>query len=59
MEQVLHDPEKWDHFGIRGILERAKLVGGEATINSKKGRGTNIIVTVPLGRKENRENGKD
>ena len=59
MEQVLHDPEKWDHFGIRGILERAKLVGGEATINSKKGRGTTIIVTVPLGKKENPDHGKD
>ena len=28
--------KKWDHFGIRGILERARLVGGEATIDSKK-----------------------
>lgn len=59
MEQVLHDPEKWDHFGIRGILERAKLVGGEATIDSKKGRGTTIIVTVPLGKKETSDHGKD
>ena len=59
MEQVLHDPEKWDHFGIRGILERAKLVGGEATIDSKKGRGTTIIVTVPLGKKETMDHGKD
>ena len=30
MDAVLRDPEKWDHFGIRGILERARLVGGEA-----------------------------
>jgi two-component system sensor histidine kinase DegS len=59
MEQVLHDPEKWDHFGIRGILERAKLVGGEATIDSKKGRGTTITVTVPLGKKETSDHGKD
>jgi two-component system, NarL family, sensor histidine kinase DegS len=59
MEHVLQDPEKWDHFGIRGILERAKLVGGEAKIDSKKGRGTTIVVQVPLGKKENQDNGKD
>ncbi|BCA55303.1 putative Histidine kinase with N-terminal NAD-binding region [Nitrospira sp. KM1] len=59
MDQVLHDPEKWDHFGLRGIVERAKLVGGEATIQSKKGRGTTIIVDVPLGKKERPDNGKD
>jgi two-component system, NarL family, sensor histidine kinase DegS len=59
MEHVMQDPEKWDHFGIRGILERAKLVGGEAKIESRKGRGTTIVVEVPLGKKENSDNGKD
>jgi two-component system sensor histidine kinase DegS len=59
MEQVLHNPEKWDHFGIRGIVERAKLVGGEATIQSRKGRGTTIVVKVPLGKKETLDDGKD
>ena len=59
MEQVLQDPEKWDHFGIRGILERARLVGGEATIDSKKGRGTTIVVEVPLGKKETSDDGKN
>ena len=59
MEAVLRDPEKWDHFGIRGILERARLVGGEATIDSKKGRGTKIVLRVPLSDKEALRNGKD
>src|SRR5215470_16765852 len=59
MEQVLHNPEKWDHFGVRGIVERAKLVGGEARIDSKKGRGTTIVVEVPLGKKESSDDGKD
>ena len=59
MEQVLHNPEKWDHFGVRGIVERAKLVGGEARIDSKKGRGTTIVVEVPLGKKESEDDGKD
>ena len=48
MDTVLRDPEKWDHFGIRGILERARLVGGEGKIQSKKGRGTTIVVDIPL-----------
>jgi two-component system, NarL family, sensor histidine kinase DegS len=59
MEQVLHNPEKWDHFGVRGIVERAKLVGGEAKIDSKKGRGTTIVVEVPLGKKESSDDGKN
>lgn len=59
MEQVLHNPEKWDHFGVRGIVERAKLVGGEARITSKKGRGTTIVVDLPLGKKETADDGKD
>lgn len=46
------DPEKWDHFGLRGIVERAKLVGGDATIQSKVGKGTHITIRVPLVRKE-------
>jgi two-component system sensor histidine kinase DegS len=59
MESILRDPEKWDHFGIRGILERARLVGGEGRIESKKGRGTTIIVEVPLVNKEPESNGKN
>ncbi len=59
MEAVLRDPEKWDHFGIKGILERARLVGGEGQITSKKGRGTKIVVEVPLVNKEATGNGKD
>lgn len=49
---IARDPEKWDHFGVRGIVERAKLVGGEATFQSKKGRGTRVTIKVPLVRKE-------
>lgn len=59
LETVLRDPEKWDHFGIKGILERARLVGGEAHVQSKPGKGTKIIVEVPLGHKEERGNGEN
>jgi two-component system sensor histidine kinase DegS len=59
MDAVLRDPDKWDHFGIRGILERARLVGGEGDIESKKGRGTTIVVAIPLVKKEMRPHGED
>ncbi len=52
VDAVSCDPEKWDHFGLRGIVERSRLIGGEATIGSAKGRGTRIQITVPLVKKE-------
>lgn len=58
VEAVSRDPEKWDHFGVRGIVERARLVGGEAVIESKKGQGTKVIIRVPLNR-EAGANGKN
>lgn len=38
-----------DRFGVRGIIERAKLFGGDASINSRVGLGTSVCVhmTVP------------
>jgi two-component system sensor histidine kinase DegS len=56
VEAVSRDPEKWDHFGVRGIVERARLVGGEAVIESKKGHGTKVVIRVPLT-KADRESG--
>jgi two-component system NarL family sensor kinase len=35
-------------FGLIGIEERARRIGGRATIRSAPGRGTTILVTVPL-----------
>lgn len=37
-------------FGLSGIDDRARLVGGRATIRSAPGRGTTVTVTVPLVR---------
>jgi len=36
------------HYGLNGIRERARLLGGQATIGSTPGRGTRIIVELPL-----------
>jgi two-component system sensor histidine kinase DegS len=59
MDSVMRDPDKWDHFGIRGILERARLVGGEGKIESKKAHGTTIVVDIPLDKKETKTHGED
>lgn len=59
MDTVLRDPEKWDHFGIKGILERARLVGGEGRVESKMGQGTKIVVEVPLMKKEAKTHGEN
>lgn len=57
VEAISRDPEKWDHFGLRGILERARLVGGEAGITSVQGQGTTIVIDVPMVPKEAVSNG--
>ena len=36
-------------FGLLGIEDRARVVGGRATIRSAPGRGTTVTVTVPVG----------
>ncbi len=36
------------HFGVAGMVERAETVGGSLHIHSQPGRGTSIIVRVPL-----------
>ena len=58
-EAISRDPEKWDHFGLRGIVERARLVGGEADVHSRKGEGTRVTVRVPLETKEGEGDGTD
>jgi signal transduction histidine kinase len=36
------------HFGLEGIQKRASLFGGSATIKSSAGKGTRIVVRLPL-----------
>ncbi len=35
-------------FGLRGLIERADALGGWAEINSAPGRGTTVMLSVPL-----------
>lgn len=36
------------HFGLEGIRERARLLGGKTIIDSKPGKGTRIMVDLPI-----------
>ena len=44
------EPAKVDsgRHGLEGIRERAKLLGGQAIIDSLPGRGTRILVEIPI-----------
>jgi signal transduction histidine kinase len=35
-----------EHFGIRGMRERVEMLGGELTIDSDPGSGTNVLVEL-------------
>jgi signal transduction histidine kinase len=35
-----------DHFGLVGMRERAELVGGKLSVESEKGKGTKLVLTI-------------
>ena len=47
-EITLRNGEKDPGFGLAGILERAKVLGGQVEIQSAPGRGTRLTLSVPL-----------
>lgn len=44
-------PEHENHIGLRGMKERARLVNGEFTLESRPHQGTTITVKVPCPKK--------
>ncbi len=38
-----------EHLGLRGMRERASLLGGRLSLESHEGEGTLLVVKVPLG----------
>jgi signal transduction histidine kinase len=44
------DPENTsgDCFGLVGIQERVRMLGGNAIIDSEPGKGTRVVVKLPL-----------
>jgi len=46
-DDVVTSGERPGHFGLRGMRERAKAIGGSLTVTSRKGKGTEVLVTIP------------
>ena len=44
-------------LGLLGMEERATLIGGRVTIESRLGAGTAVFLEIPLGKDNNRWNG--
>ena len=42
-------PERWPHFGLAGMRERAESIGGRIVWNSRLGAGTRVELSVPVG----------
>jgi two-component system sensor histidine kinase DegS len=51
-EAIRGRPEKLASFGLKGMSERAKLLGGRAVVESREGKGTKVFVEIPLERDE-------
>jgi two-component system sensor histidine kinase UhpB len=44
-----------NRFGLTGIRERARLLGGKCRVRSKPGEGTSIVVELPVVQREEEE----
>src|SRR4029077_15436909 len=44
---VLAQGSREGHFGLIGMRERAKRIGGALAIDSGAGKGTDVILTLP------------
>lgn len=42
-------PERWPHFGLAGMRERAESIGGSIYWHSRSGAGTMVELHVPVG----------
>jgi signal transduction histidine kinase len=45
---MLPDRMKIDSFGIRGMIERARLLDGKLTVASGQKQGTTVLLSIPL-----------
>jgi signal transduction histidine kinase/ligand-binding sensor domain-containing protein len=45
--KVLNDDGSQGHYGLRGMRERAKLLGGELTVWTELDSGTEVELTIP------------
>jgi signal transduction histidine kinase/ligand-binding sensor domain-containing protein len=49
-EHPEHNGEKQSRFGLTGMAQRAKVIGGKLQIQSAPGTGTRLTVEVPVAR---------
>lgn len=52
MEAQGHSDGQTGHFGLTGVSERVKLLGGTLCIESERGKGTCFTVCLPVARDE-------
>jgi signal transduction histidine kinase/ligand-binding sensor domain-containing protein len=45
--KLISDDGREDHFGLRGMRERAKLLGGKLTVWSELNSGTEVELSIP------------
>ncbi|MEK1832750.1 hypothetical protein AAAC51_39035 [Priestia megaterium] len=36
------------HYGLLGIQERVRIIGGKVDIDSEENKGTNVQINIPL-----------
>jgi len=48
--KLLGDDGRQGHFGLRGMRERAKLIGGKLTLWSEMDAGTEVELSIPAAR---------
>jgi signal transduction histidine kinase len=46
-EEAISGPEKWPHFGLSGMRERAQSIGGQIAWRSRPGSGSIVELRVP------------
>jgi nitrate/nitrite-specific signal transduction histidine kinase len=47
LQEILNQPYSENHFGLRGMQERATALGGTCRIYSQPGAGTSIVIDLP------------
>ncbi len=47
-EHALSRSQSREHFGLRGIQERARAMGGDCEISSRPDMGTRIMINLPI-----------
>lgn len=50
VSEILRHPDETKRLGLLGMMERAAMLSGTLTIDSKPGKGTKVLVRIPLSK---------